>query len=90
MRESTIVDAIKREFDRRKAWTLKVHGSPLQAIGVPDIVGCADGRFFGLEVKVPGSDATKIQSWCLIQIMKAGGIAKVVHSVDEAVTAVWG
>ena len=53
------------------------------AVGIPDIIGCIDGKFFAIEVKAERgitSEAQKIQ----IELIKdAGGIAFVAKSVDE-------
>ena len=40
--------------------------------------------FTALEVKVPGKDATPEQAAFLKEVVDAGGIAGVVHSVEEA------
>lgn len=53
--------------------------------GVPDLVGVVHGRFFGLEVKMPGEKATPVQQARLNAIARAGGIAAVVYSPEEAV-----
>ena len=47
--------------------------------GVPDIVGCYRGRFFGIECKAGKNKPTKLQELNLIQIKTAGGIALVVN-----------
>lgn len=43
--------------------------------GVPDIVGCFEGVFFGIEVKAEGKRPTAIQEFELAQIAKNGGVA---------------
>ena len=47
--------------------------------GVPDIVGCYKGRFFGIEVKAGKNKPTELQKHQLKLIAEAGGIAKVVN-----------
>lgn len=70
--------------EQRDCWTLKVVGGPLQRHGVPDILGCCLGEFFGLEVKAPGAPGpTAIQNYEIRQIALAGGTATVVRSTDE-------
>ena len=56
----------------------------MQAAGMPDIIGCYNGRFFGLEVKRPGRDATLLQAHTIQRIILSGGISGVIHSVEEA------
>jgi hypothetical protein len=85
VRETPIKDKIAAWLKKQPGvWFFKVHGSAMQAAGIPDFVGCWRGRFFGLEVKVPGRTATKLQARTLELIASAGGIAGVVTSVDEA------
>jgi hypothetical protein len=67
----------------------KVHGGPYQSAGIPDLLGCVDGRFCALEVKVPGGKgATRLQLATIDKIRKAGGIAGVVTSSQEAIDLV--
>lgn len=53
--------------------------------GVPDIVGCADGQFFGIECKAGKNKPTPLQQKNLEQIKAAGGIALVVNesNIDD-------
>jgi hypothetical protein len=46
--------------------------------GVPDIVGCYRGRFFGIECKANGNKPTTLQQINLDKIAAAGGIALVI------------
>src|SRR5262252_5353518 len=69
-------------------WEFKVHGSDYQRAGLPDIIGCVCGLFFGFEVKNPGEIATELQLYELKQIKKAGGIAAIVIEPDTAVRLV--
>ena len=50
--------------------------------GIPDIIGCWRGTFFGFEVKAEGRGATKIQQYHIDEIVKAGGFARVVNNVE--------
>ena len=52
--------------------------------GIPDIVCCKDGQFITLEVKRPGEHLTPIQIEQTRRINMAGGMACVVHSLEEA------
>ena len=49
--------------------------------GVPDIVGCYNGRFFGIECKANGNKPTALQELNLANIKAQGGIAIV---IDES------
>ena len=47
--------------------------------GVPDVVGCYKGRFFGIECKAGRNKPTALQSKNLLDIESAWGIAVVVN-----------
>ena len=59
--------------------------------GVPDIVGCYQGKFFGIECKAGKNTPTPLQQINLDDIEKQDGIALVVneknmHSVRDLIT----
>ena len=57
--------------------------------GLSDLVGCTpDGRFFALEVKVPGQKPRENQLAFLEAIKKQGAIAGWCTSVEEALKIV--
>ena len=76
---------VKRLREHGGFWRV-IHGSAMQTAGIPDIVGCWQGRYVGLEVKTPEnrSGATPLQAHTLDQITRAGGIAGVITSYEEA------
>ena len=47
--------------------------------GVPDIVGCYDGKFFGIECKAGNNKLTALQERELVLITRAAGVAVVVN-----------
>ena len=47
--------------------------------GVPDIVACYDGKFFGIECKAGKNKPTPLQEKNLRDIRKAGGVAVVIN-----------
>lgn len=51
--------------------------------GVPDIVGCVNGIFFGIECKAPGKTPTALQDRELNKIQQAQGIAFVYDGTME-------
>ena len=61
--------------------------------GVPDIVGCYGGMFFGIECKAGKNKPTALQQKNLDAITKAGGIAMVINEDNihevEAHLGVW-
>lgn len=52
--------------------------------GIPDVLMCHHGRFIALEVKTPRGRLAPIQRVTLEHITRAGGIAHVVCTVEEA------
>lgn len=77
-----IIEAIRAQ----NGWAFKVHGSEMQPAGLPDIIACIDGRFIGLETKMPGKEdtVTQIQFAMHNKIRAAGGVCEVVTSVQAA------
>ena len=43
--------------------------------GIPDLIGCFNGRFVAIELKTDKGEVTPIQEYRLKQILKAGGLA---------------
>jgi hypothetical protein len=69
----------------------KVHGGPFQSAGLPDLIGCVDGLFFGFEVKLPNdpkSKPTALQLATIAEYQSEGGYVCVVESLEEAVAVV--
>ena len=54
------------------------------ASGVPDIVGCYKGKFFGIECKANGNKPTALQTLNLEHIAAQGGIALVIDETNVA------
>lgn len=54
--------------------------------GVPDIVGCYQGRFFGIECKAGKNKPTPLQEKNLKQIAEAGGVSLVINedNIEDA------
>lgn len=85
MRESDIVKSILKYLKALPdcfAW--KEHGGMYGTAGVPDIICCIGGRFYGFEVKTERGKLTALQEATLRKIQEAGGVAAVVRSVEEA------
>lgn len=56
--------------------------------GVPDIIACLDGKFYGIEVKVGDNKPSPLQLANLRQIAKAGGIDILAYSLDDVINHV--
>ena len=84
MKEADIVRAILRYLKTVPmcfAW--KEHGGMYGTAGIPDIICCVAGKFVAFEVKTATGKATELQKATIRKILKAGGEAHVVRSVDE-------
>lgn len=81
--EQSIQRRIIRALEERGAYVVKVQTA--NHSGVPDIVVAFKGLFYAFEVKRPGETATKLQEYHIQKILRAGGRACVVTSVQEAI-----
>jgi hypothetical protein len=86
--KSKIKKYLKEEFPG--SWWMSVHGGPWQQAGVPDLLGCVEGTFVGVEVKLPGGKhpVTPLQKATLEAIEQAGGVSVVATSPEEAASRV--
>lgn len=57
--------------------------------GIPDIVGCYNGYFFGVECKAQGKRPTALQEKELQRIRDAGGYVFVIDETNEKDIANW-
>ena len=91
MKESDIVKAIMKYLKTVPGcFCWKEHGGMYGTAGIPDIIACINGRFFGFEVKTKDGKPTKLQEATIRKILAAGGTALVVRSVDEVRAAING
>jgi len=60
--------------------------------GVPDIIGCHNGAFFGIECKAGKNKPTALQEKNLSDIKKSGGISLVINedNIDDVLIYVGG
>jgi hypothetical protein len=89
-KESRLSNRIRKElllhFGSR-LFIFKVWGNEHMMAGLPDLVGCVDGKFFALEVKRPEtrSNTSAVQEYVMGKIREAGGIAGVITTPAEAI-----
>ena len=84
-KESIIQRQIIARLRNMGAWVFKVHGSPYQQVGVPDLLVGYEGRFYAMEVKQPGGVMSPVQVKAIEAIRASGSVAGRVESVEEAV-----
>ena len=66
------IKVLKRLKQIPNLWCLKVNLRTIN--GIPDILGCKDGKFFAIELK-DGTKLTKLQEHTIKNICDAGGFA---------------
>jgi len=92
MSEAQIVKKILKALRKRGGFWRKIHGGPFQESGLPDIIGCWEGKFIAFEVKRPGEEATPLQLHVLDEIHKNRGLVAIVESVEDVliqITPLW-
>lgn len=92
MNEAALRKRIVASLREYSGFWFITHGGQFQQGGLPDIIGCYGGWFVGLEVKLPGKEhtLTERQTHALKKIRQAGGKAKMVTSISEAMDFVYG
>lgn len=85
-RESKLSRQIIKDLKAHGGFWFKVWGNEHMMAGLPDIIGCYRGLFISFETKMPGKreDTSKRQDYVHGLIHKAGGVAQVITSSDEA------
>lgn len=82
--EAKIVKKIREYLDTfPKSFFFKIHGSATMMAGLPDLIGCFDGKFVGIEVKQPGQKPSARQLYVHRLIEKAGGLVVVATCVED-------
>jgi hypothetical protein len=81
--EAKITKKIREYLLLQGAFVFKIHGSPQMMSGLPDLVVCWRGKFYGIEVKQPGGIVTERQRFIHRMIDRAGGAVIVATSLDD-------
>ena len=61
----------------------EIIASAKDQLGMPDLIACYDGRFFGFEIKTLKGKQSPYQKLREQEIKKAGGEYFLVHSLEE-------
>ena len=84
MKESAIVKNILQYLKTLpECFAWKEHGGLYGTAGIPDIIACIGGKFYGFEVKTERGKTTSLQEATIGKINAAGGTALVVRSVED-------
>jgi hypothetical protein len=81
--EARIGKKIREYLESEGAFVFKVHGGPQMLAGLPDLIVCFDGNFWGVEVKQPGQKPSLRQLYIHRKIEKAGGAVIVATCVED-------
>jgi Holliday junction resolvase len=80
--EAKVKKKVKEILDQMGVY----HFSPMQngmgRAGIPDIIGCLEGQFLGIECKAGRGTTTALQERELTRIQNAGGYALVVNETN--------
>ena len=83
-REKEIENEIKAYITSQGGLCYKIHGGDLyQETGIPDLLCCWKGLFFGIEVKDPHGTPSEIQLVQGGRIKRAGGHFILATSVED-------
>ena len=82
--EKSVEDQIKEYIKSCGGLCYKIHGGDLyQETGIPDLLCCWGGLFFGIEVKDPDGEPSALQLAQGIRIKKAKGHFIVAKSLQD-------
>lgn len=84
MTETQFKAKVQRLLTEHGVWHVKFMGNRFTKAGVPDILACIGGWFWGIELKTNTGRTSPIQDYQLEQIRKAGGRTIVLRPSDLA------
>lgn len=85
MKESVYQTKVKNYCKKRGAYVENIWGGGFQSAGIPDLIGCYRGIFFGIELKVGKNKPSALQKAKNHLINDAGGVAIVCWNSLEPV-----
>ena len=83
MKETAFKNKVEALLTDNNAWYIKYWaGSKFTKEGIPDILACINGKFYGIELKGDGGRPMLLQLIKLRNIRKAGGIGILLYPKD--------
>lgn len=83
MKETQFKNKVEKYLKYINAWYIKYWaGSPFTKEGIPDILACINGKFYGIELKADNGKPTLLQLKKLKDIRNAGGIGILLYPKD--------
>lgn len=81
--EKNFEGRIKSYLSRKGAWFIKYWaGAKYTKEGIPDILACVEGKFYGIEIKAPTGKPSLLQLVTLRNIRESGGIGILLYPDD--------
>lgn len=81
--EKNFENRIKDFLVSKRAWFIKYWaGAKFTKDGIPDILACINGLFFGIEIKATGGKPSVIQLVTLRKIRESGGTGLLLYPKD--------
>lgn len=81
--EKKFENKIKTYLEENGHWYVKYWAGPgYTKSGVPDILSCINGKFYGIEVKAPNGRPSLLQLITLRDIRAAGGVGVLLYPKD--------
>ncbi len=77
--EGLVKKRVKEILKELGCYSFSPIGGAYSSRGVPDIIGCLHGIFFGIEAKAGKGKTTALQDRELQRIRDAGGVAMIVN-----------
>lgn len=78
--EKNFENKVKDYLEKMGAYVLKYWGGGVfTKSGVPDLLVCYNGHFFGIEIKAENGVVSKLQKYHINEIKKSGGTALVLR-----------
>ena len=81
MKESVLNKQIQDYIKSKGGYVIKTIVT--NRAGVPDIIACVDGHFYGIEGKLPNGVVSMLQAHHLKLIKEAGGTSFVARSLSD-------
>ena len=84
MKETPFKEKVEKWLDSQDTWFIKYWAGPkgFTKEGIPDILACINGKFYGMELKGDGGKPTLLQIINLRKIREAGGIGVLLYPED--------
>lgn len=81
--EKKFENQVKLYLESKDAWYIKYWaGAEYTKSGIPDILACVYGIFYGIEIKAPNGKPSMLQLVNLKKIREAGGIGLLLYPKD--------